>query len=107
MTTKIAETKAVLTAMSARQAPYDAFPDYMFYLNNSPTLTWAGSYYKPNLIGSVAPTGYTRVNWVRDNIGSTILPYYAIAFTPNKSELLPIPQASIDANPLLTQDYGY
>jgi hypothetical protein len=107
MTTKIAETKAVLAAMSARQAPYDALPDYMFYLDNSPTLTWAGSYYKPNLIGSTAPTGYTRVNWVRDNIGSTILPYYAIAFTPNKSELLPIPQASIDANPKLTQDYGY
>ena len=107
MTTKIAETKAVLAAMSARQAPYDTLPDYMFYLDNSPTLTWASSYYKPNLIGSTAPTGYTRVNWVRDNIGSTILPYYAIAFTPNKSELLPIPQASIDANPKLTQDYGY
>jgi len=107
MTTKIAETKAILTAMSARQAPYDLLPDYMYYLNNSPTLTWASSYYKPNLIGSVAPTGYTRVNWVMNSIASTILTYYAVSFTPNKSELLPIPQASRDANPNLTQDYGY
>lgn len=107
MATKIAETKATLTAMSNRDAPYNNLPDYMFYLNNSPTLTWAGSYYKPNTIGSVEPPGYTRVNWVRSNIASTILTYYAASFTPNKSELLPIPQASLDANPLLTQDYGY
>lgn len=107
MTTKIAETKATLTAMANRQAPYDQLPDYMFYLNNSPTLTWASSYYKPNLIGSTAPAGYTRVNWVMNSIASTILTYYAVAFTPNKSELLPIPQASLDANPKLTQDYGY
>jgi hypothetical protein len=107
MGAKIAETKAKLTAMSARQPPYDNLPDYMFYLNNSPTLVWANSYYNPNTIGSTAPPNYTRVNWVMNSIGSTILTYYAIAFTPNKSELLPIPQASIDANPLLTQDYGY
>lgn len=107
MASKIAETKATLTAMSDRQPPYDNLPDYMFYLNNSPTLTWAGSYYKPNTIGSIEPPGYTRVNWVRSNIATTILAYYAVAFTPNKSELLPIPQASLDANPLLTQDYGY
>jgi hypothetical protein len=107
MTTKIAETKATLLAMSNRQAPYDNLPDYMYYLNNSPTLIWAGSFYKPNAIGSTAPLNYTRVNWVRSNIASTILTYYAVAFTPNKSELLPIPQASLDANPKLTQDYGY
>ncbi|HET9744881.1 MAG TPA: RagB/SusD family nutrient uptake outer membrane protein, partial [Chitinophagaceae bacterium] len=107
MATKIAETKATLLAMSNRQAPYDNLPDYMYYLNNSPTLTWAGSFYKPNAIGSTAPPNYTRVNWVRSNIATTILTYYAVSFTPNKSELLPIPQASLDANPKLTQDYGY
>ncbi|MES1217839.1 MAG: RagB/SusD family nutrient uptake outer membrane protein [Bacteroidota bacterium] len=107
MATKIAATKATLLAMSTRQPPYDNLPDYMFYQNNSPTLKWAGSYYKPNTFGNTAPAGYTLVNWVRDNINSSILTYYAIAFTPNKSELLPIPQASLDANPLLKQDYGY
>lgn len=107
LASKIAETKATLLAMSNREPPYDNLPDYMYYLNSSPTLTWAGSFYKPNTIGSTAPVGYTQVNWVRSNINSSILTYYAIAFTPNKSELLPIPQASLDANPLLTQDYGY
>jgi len=104
----LAQTKATLQAMSARTAPYDQLPDYMFYLNNSPTLTWANpSYYKPNPFGSTAPTGYTRVDWVRSSIGTTILTYYAEAFQHNHSELLPIPQASLDANPRLTQDYGY
>ena len=105
---KINETKAILTAMSARQAPYDQLPDYMFYENNSVELEWANpSYYKPNPFGSTAPAGYTRVDWVRSSIETTILRFYAEAFTAGKSELLPIPQASIDANPRLTQDYGY
>lgn len=107
LASKIAETKATLLAMANRQAPYDNLPDYMFYENNSPTLKWANSFYNPNTIGNTAPLGYTRVNWVRDNINSTILTYYAISFTPNKNELLPIPQASLDANPKLTQDYGH
>ena len=105
---KIDETKTILAAMSARQAPYNQLPDYMFYKNNSTELEWANpSYYKPNPFGSTAPTGYTRVEWVRSSIGTSIVTYYAEAFTPNKNELLPIPQASIDANPRLTQDYGY
>ena len=107
LATKIAETKATLLAMSNRQAPYNTLPDYMFYQNNSPTLTWLNSFYQPNPYGSTAPSGYTLVNWVRANINTTILTYYAISFTPNKNELLPIPQASLDANPLLTQDYGF
>ncbi len=107
LATKLAETKEVLLAMSNREPPYDTLPDYMFFKDNSPTLEWANSYYQPNMIGSTAPVGYTRVNWVRSTIESTILTYYAIAFTPNKNELLPIPQASLDANPELTQNYGH
>jgi starch-binding outer membrane protein, SusD/RagB family len=105
---KLAATKAVLNAMSTRAAPYNNLPDYMFYKDNSVNIIWANpSYYYPNLFGSTAPTGYVRVDWVRDNIGTVILTYYAEAFQANHSELLPIPQASLDANPLLTQDYGY
>jgi hypothetical protein len=105
---KIKETKTTLAAMSARQAPYDQLPDYKFYKNDAPQLTWANpSYYKPNPFGSTAPAGYTRVDWVRSSIGTTILTYYAIGFKANHSELFPIPQASLDANSRLTQDYGY
>jgi hypothetical protein len=104
---KLEETKTILQAMSARTAPYDTLPDYLFFLNNSPTLVWLNSFYKPNWVGNTAPTGYTRVEWVRSSIGTTIVPYYAEDFDPNMNELLPIPQASLDANPRLTQDYGY
>jgi starch-binding outer membrane protein, SusD/RagB family len=105
---KLNETKAILNAMSARQAPYNELPDYMFYKNGSPELIWANpSYYKPNPFGSTAPAGYTRVDWVRSSIGTTILTYYAIGFEPNKRELLPIPQSAIDANRNITQDYGF
>ena len=107
---KLAETKATLRAMSSRQAPYDQLPDYLFFKNDSPVLTWANpSYYKPNTFGSTAPAGYTRVDWVRSSIEATIITNgaYAEGFEANKNELLPIPQASIDANPRLTQDYGY
>lgn len=105
---KLTETKAALTAMSGRTAPYDQLPDYMFYRNNLVALTWANpSYYKPNPFGTTAPAGTTRVDWIRSSIGTTILTYYAEGFQKNKSELLPLPQAALDANPNLKQDYGY
>ncbi len=107
---KLEETTATLIAMSNRVAPYDNLPDYLFYKNDSPAFTWANpSLYKPNPFGTSAPTGYTRIDWVTSSIESTIITSgrYAEAFQTGKSELLPIPQASIDANPNLTQDYGY
>lgn len=102
---KIAETKTTLGLMAARTAPWNTYPDKMYYKNSSTTLVWAGSFYKPSVS---APSGYTSVNWFTSNITSVISTYYAIAFQANHSELLPIPQASIDANPVyLKQDYGY
>ena len=107
---KLAETKATIIAMANRQPPYDQLPDYMFYKQDSPELIWANpSYYEPNPFGNSAPTGFTRVDWVRSSLESTLITNggYAEGFEPNKRELLPIPQESIDANPRLTQDYGY
>ena len=105
---KLSETKTILNAMSARQAPYDQLPDYMFYKNNSVNLEWANpSYYTANPFGATAPAGYTRVDWVRASIGTTIVTYYAEAFQANRNELLPIPQSVIDANRNITQDYGF
>jgi starch-binding outer membrane protein, SusD/RagB family len=107
---KLDETKATLVAMSNRVAPYDNLPDYLFYKNDSPAFLWANpSLYAPNPFGTIAPTGYTQIDWVNNTIESSIITNgrYAEAFQTGKSELLPIPQASIDANPNLTQDYGY
>jgi hypothetical protein len=102
---RINETKAALAAMAARTAPYENLPTTMYYQPDSKTLVWLNSFYSP--APATAPTGAASVAWVGSGITNTILRFYAVAFTPNKSELLPIPQASIDANPKLTQDYGY
>jgi starch-binding outer membrane protein, SusD/RagB family len=104
--TKIAETKAQLAVMAARSAaPWNGYPSTMYFRTGQTTLQWAGSFYRPNV--SPAPSGHTAVAWLGNGIVSTILTYYAVGFEANKKELLPLPQAAIDANPRLKQDYGY
>lgn len=103
---KITQTKALLAVMAARSAaPWNTYPTTMYYRTNQTSLQWAGSFYRPTV--TPAPSGHTGVAWLGSGITSTILTYYAVGFKTGKSELLPIPQASIDANPRLTQDYGY
>jgi hypothetical protein len=103
--TKLAETKAKLTAMYQLQAPYNNLPTTMYYKTNSATLEFANSFYAP--APATAPAGYTAVSWVGTGINTTILTYFAIDFTPNKNELLPLHTSTLDANPKLKQDYGY
>lgn len=104
--TKINETKAQLAVMATRTgAPWNGYPSTMYFRTNQTTLEWAGSFYRPNV--SPAPSGFTSVAWLGSGITSTILTYYAVGFKSGKSELLPIPQSAIDANPRLSQDYGY
>jgi hypothetical protein len=98
--------KAELAKMAARQAPYDNLPETMYYKTGQTTMQWGNSFYKPTPPGGT-PAGYTALAWVGSGITGTIVNILASDFTPNKSELLPLPQASIDANPKLTQDYGY
>ena len=107
--TKIAQTKATLAAMAARTtAPWNTYPATMYYDKITTTgLVWVGSFYQPTVTPAPPSATYTGVQWLGTGITSTILTYYAIGFSPGKSELLPIPQASIDANPRLKQDYGY
>jgi hypothetical protein len=98
--------KAELAKMAARQAPYDQLPATMFFKTGSTIVEWGNSLYKPTPAGST-PAGYTALAWVGSGITNPIVNILGSNFTPNKSELLPLPQASIDANPKLTQDYGY
>lgn len=102
---RLAEAKAAMQAMVNKDAPYQDLPAKMYYLTNSPTLIWSHSFYEPG--PAAAPTGYTEVAWVGSGVTTTLINIIASNFTANKSELLPLPQASIDANPNLTQDYGY
>lgn len=105
LSAKLAETKAQLALMSAGSAPYNNLPTKMYFTPSITSLVWLNSFYAP--APSSVPSS-SNVAWRASTISSTILTYYAIAFTPNKSELLPLPQAVIDANPKLGgQWYGY
>jgi hypothetical protein len=108
--TKLAATKTLLALMAARtSAPWNTYPTTMYYNKLITTgLQWAGSYYKPNVTPTPATATFTSVNWLNvANMNATILTYYAISFTANKNELLPLPQAALDANPNLKQNPNY
>lgn len=100
---KIEETRANYTKMLNKQAPYDKLPQSMFYKPGSTTVVWGNSLYKTS---PASLSGFTRVNWV-SSITSAWITNVAQLFTPNKSELMPIPQTAIESNYRLTQDYGY
>ncbi|GAA4453333.1 RagB/SusD family nutrient uptake outer membrane protein [Nibrella saemangeumensis] len=102
---KIKETRANLTDMLNATGKYANVPRYLFYRNNGEEMVFLNSLYKPTTL-TTAPTGWTRVDW-RQNITTTYVNSVAQYFTPNKSELFPINQAALDANPKLKQDYGY
>jgi hypothetical protein len=90
---------------------YSSLPATMYYKNSTAyPVVFANSFYEP--APTTAPVGYTGVSWVSrattsNPIANTILQFFAVAFTPNKSELLPIPQTQRDANPNLSQNPGY
>jgi len=124
--TAIKETKLNLANMGANAAIADysyegEFPSYskttslpkaMYYYKTTTAddaSIWANSLYKP--APSSTPAGTTKVNWETNAITASgtnsPLGRFATGYTAGKSELLPIPQAALDANPKLTQNHGY
>jgi hypothetical protein len=102
---KIDEVKAAMVKMVAAEAPYDALPATMYFLPNQRSMIFLNSFYKP--APNPAPAGAASITWINNNITTTLINIIAQSFVPNKSELLPLPQSAIDANPNLKQDYGY
>lgn len=93
-------------------------PQFMYWRNipNSEEIEWYGSFYQPSPATSplpvynatTAPYGWRQLNWKEDvtrsanvlNVGALNAQYIdAIAyfFTPNKSELYPFDQATLDS----------
>lgn len=129
LTTAINETRANMQKMSTSTAMLNptymaAYPSYCLtttlptrmYLNtgttsddNSIGAMWRNSFYK-TAPGST-PSGTTSLNWVTSAIGTagtgSPLGRFATGFTPNKSELLPLPNAALTANFNLKQNPGY
>lgn len=102
---RLAEVKAEMQKMVAKQAPYENLPSVMYYLPDQTSMKWYGSFYKPT--PTSAPPGHSSISWIGNGITNTIINILAVSFEANKCELLPLPQASLDANPNLTQDYGH
>jgi hypothetical protein len=131
----LTETKANLASMAAGtamvaptyQAPPPAYtltanlPKQMWFYQNALAENgqiWANSFYVPApATAPLDPTngniplvsGTNRVNWFANtNITTTYVNYLGYGFTDGKSQLYPIPQSAIDANPKLKpQNFGY
>lgn len=93
-----------MTLMLNKQAPYANLPQSMYYQNASQTLVYGNSLYTTT--PAATPAGYTKVAWI-SNLTASYITNVAQAYKTGHSELLPIPQQSIDANPLLKQNPGY
>lgn len=122
---RLADTKTNLTNLAARTGTFVGnylndtlnfanLPDSEFYNTKGSTITaevqWGISFYAPRMVSSIS--GYTKVAWVTPTIANVLSSSgssagYAFDFKANHSELLPIPQAAIDADHNLVQDYGY
>ena len=123
--TRLADTKTNITNISKRTGTFAGnyafnslnfsnIPDSVFYKTTSTVTTgmvWGNSLYAPR--GGVSTiSGYTKQAWAISGVATILTASgssngYAFGFKPNHSELLPIPQSAIDADPKLTQDYGY
>jgi hypothetical protein len=102
---RLAEVKAEMQKMVAKEAPYENLPSVMYYLPDQTSMIWYGSFYEPT--PASAPPGHSSISWIGSGITNSIINILAVSFEANKCELLPLPQASLDANPNLTQDYGH
>ncbi|WP_253187513.1 RagB/SusD family nutrient uptake outer membrane protein, partial [Mucilaginibacter polytrichastri] len=100
----ITTSRANMTLMLNKQAPYANLPQSMYYQNASQTLVYGNSLYTTT--PAATPAGYTKIAWI-SSLTAAYIASDAQAYKVNHSELLPIPQQSIDANPLLTQNPGY
>src|SRR6185437_8631532 len=113
---RLADAKTNLTAMSKRSGTFTGtyasnvwdfsqLPDTTFFNTKSTVATgvqWGTSLYTPRAITSLS--GYTKVALVTKGVAGVLSTSgssnaYAADFRPNHSELLPIPQSAIDANP--------
>lgn len=119
--TKIEETRTKIQQIRDATGPYANLPQYLYWKNNGEEIQWFSSFYTPS--AATTPSGWTRLDWRQHLVVTTSssgtltgavidgLPLYqAIArfYTPNKSELFPFDQATLDAyNGALKQNPNY
>lgn len=100
----------VYTYQAGPPARTTALPLFVYLRNGTTTdefnTIFANSLYRP--APTSTPAGTTRLPWLHTQINTVALSRFATGFTRNRSELFPIPQGAIDANPnLLPQNPNY
>lgn len=110
--TKIAETRTRIQQLQAGTGAYASMPQYLYWRNNGEEIQFFDSFYKPS--AATTPTGWTRLDWRQHltltNVIDNLPLYQAFArfYTPNKSELFPFDQATLDSyNGQLEQNPNY
>ena len=122
---RLADAKTNLNSMAAKKGGFTGsystnplnfanLPDSVFY-DSAKSVVATGILYKTSLYTtrpSSTDSGYKKIIWVTKAVNGILSASgssngYAYYFTPNHSELLPIPQQALDANKNLKQDYGY
>lgn len=110
--TKIAETRTKIQQLQAGTGAYASIPQYLYWRNQGEEIQYFDSFYKPS--AATTPTGWNRLDWrqhltltnVIDNL--PLSQAFARFFTPNKSELFPFDQATLDSyNGQLEQNPNY
>jgi starch-binding outer membrane protein, SusD/RagB family len=124
---RLADAKTNLTNLAARTGTFagnyanntldfSMLPDSTFYNSTGSTIAneveWGTSLYVPRTVSITGMSGYKELAWVTSTIANVLSATgssngFAYDFKPNHSELLPIPEAAIEADYNLTQDYGY
>lgn len=103
---KILDTRANLTKMINKQAPYDKLPQTMYYkINSAADFTWYNSLYAPTPTPAPPTSTWKSVAWV-SSITPGFINNVAELFKPDHSELMPMPVHVISANPEISQDCG-
>jgi hypothetical protein len=122
---RLADAKTNLANMAAKKGGFTGsynnnllnfanLPDSVFY-DSVGSVIATGVLFKTSLYNP-RPTSkdsiYKKILWASKAISGVLSASgsangYAFYFTPNHSELLPIPQQALDANYNLKQDYGY
>jgi hypothetical protein len=122
---RLADAKTNLNAMAAKKGGFTGsyntsplnfanLPDSIFY-DSAKSIVSTGLLLKTSLYNprpGSTDSGYKKIIWVTKAVNGVLSASgssngYAYYFTPNHSELLPIPQQALDANKNLKQDYGY
>ncbi len=112
LTQKIADTRQAIQDIRDAKGKYVNVPLTQYWKNNGEELVFYQSFYKPTDVPTTL-TGWTKLDWrqhITTNLIDGLQLYQGVAefFTPNKSELFPFDQATLDAyQGKLTQNPGY